>query len=235
VAGVSAIIRDSSLDLVALQEVTRVQSRRLATSLEMDGRWWVFKHWPVRGRPEGLAVLTPHPAVATEAMVLQRAPLWSWRRRVAIGATLAPEGGGVAVVNAHLSPHDAEDRRVHEAGELIERATAHESPPIICGDLNELPGGPAYQAFARAGWRDAWVAVHGDGAEVAGASNWTAGRRLGRPPTQRIDFVFVPPGWSVEGCEVAVGADRFDHAAALSDHLPVVATLRSPVQWSDPS
>ncbi len=62
----------------------------------------------------------------------------------------------------------------------------------------------------------------------AGATNWTAGHRLGRPPTQRLDYVFAPPGWLVESCTVAVDATRLDDAAVLSDHLPVAATLRPP-------
>ena len=35
---------------------------------------------------------------------------------------------------------------------------------------------------------------------TVGATNWTPGDRAGRPPTQRIDYVFAPPGCGRRGC-----------------------------------
>jgi endonuclease/exonuclease/phosphatase family metal-dependent hydrolase len=227
-AAVAEVIRSTGADIVALQEVRKRQVGQLGSALGMDERWWVFKHWSVVGRPEGAAVLTPHRLLATSSVVLQRAPFWSWRRRVVAEATLSRDGERFAIVNVHLSPHDAIERRGGEAGVVIERATTNSPTPIICGDLNELASGSAHRTFVGAGWTDAWLAVHGDDAESAGATNWTAGPRAGRAPTQRIDYVFAPPGWLVEGCIVAVDTDRFDDVAGLSDHLPVVATLRPP-------
>ncbi len=227
-AAVAEIIGNTHAEIVALQEIRKSQVRQLGSALGMDQDWWVFKHWPVVERPEGLAVVTPHRLVATSSVLLQRAPFWSWRRRVVAEATLSRQGERFAVVNVHLSPHEASARRGREAGLVIERATTNSPTPIICGDLNEPPNGPACRTFLDAGWTDAWLAARGDDAEVAGATNWTAGRRVGRPPTQRIDYVFAPPGWLVESCAVAVEPDRFDDAAGLSDHLPVVATLRPP-------
>jgi endonuclease/exonuclease/phosphatase family metal-dependent hydrolase len=225
-AAVAEIIGNTQAEIVALQEIRKSQVGHLGSALGMDEQWWVFKHWPVVGRPEGLAVVTPHRLVANSSVLLQRAPFWSWRRRVVAEATLSRQGERFAVANVHLSPHDASARRGREAGVVIERATTDAPTPIICGDLNEAPNGPAYRTFTGAGWTDAWLAARGDHAEVAGATNWTAGPRVGRPPTQRIDYVFAPPGWFVESCAVAVEPDRFDDAARLSDHLPVVATLR---------
>ena len=232
IAAVAEIIRGTGAEIVALQEIRKRQVGELGSALGMDEQWWVFKHWPVVGPPEGAAVLTPHRLIATGSVVLQRAPFWSWRRRVVAEATLSRDGERFAIVNVHLSPHDATERRDREAGVVIERATTNSPVPIICGDLNELPGGPAYRTFVGAGWTDAWLAVRGEADEEAGATNWTAGPRVGRPPTQRIDYVFAPPGWLVEGCIVAVEADSFDDAAGLSDHLPVVATLRPPASGS---
>jgi endonuclease/exonuclease/phosphatase family metal-dependent hydrolase len=231
-AAVAEIIGRTGAEIVALQEIRKRQVRQLGAALGIDERWWVFKHWPVVGRPEGAAVLTPHRLLATGSVVLQGAPFWSWRRRVVAEATLSRDGERFAIVNVHLSPHDATERRSREAAVVIERATTNSPIPIICGDLNESPGGPAYRSFVGAGWTDAWLAVHGDDAEVAGATNWTAGPRVGRPPTQRIDYIFAPPGWQVEDCTVAVEPGRLDDAAGLSDHLPIVATLRPPASES---
>jgi endonuclease/exonuclease/phosphatase family metal-dependent hydrolase len=231
-AAVAEIIRRTGAEIVALQEIRRQQVGELGAALGMDERWWVFKHWPVVGRPEGLAVLTQHRLVATSSVVLQRAAFWSWRRRVVAEATLSRDGERFAVVNVHLSPHDATTRRGREASVVLERASTNSPTPILCGDLNEGPDGPAYRTFVGAGWTDAWLAATGDDAEAAGATNWTAGRRVGRPPTQRIDYVFAPPAWLVESSAVAVEPDRFDDVARLSDHLPVVATLRPPASGS---
>jgi endonuclease/exonuclease/phosphatase family metal-dependent hydrolase len=228
VAAVAAVISASGPDAVVLQEVGRRQCRALASRLGMDDRWWVFKHWSMAGAPEGGAVITPHRLVATSSFVVRRAPFWSWRRRVAVEATISRGGQRFAVLGVHLSAHgDAEGRR-READLVVERATTHAPRPIISGDLNEPPGGPGYEAFGAAGWRDAWRAVHGGGAEHLGATNWTAGNRRGRPPTQRLDYVLAPPGWQVESCAIAVDGSRLDDAAALSDHLPVAALLRPP-------
>jgi endonuclease/exonuclease/phosphatase family metal-dependent hydrolase len=232
VAAVAEIIGRTGADIVALQEIGKRQARRLGSALGIDQWWWVFKHWSIVGRPEGLAVLTPHRLVANSSVVLQRGPFWSWRRRVVAEATLSRDGERFAAVNVHLSPHDATERRVREAGVVIERAITSSPVPIICGDLNEAAGGPAHRTFCGAGWTDSWAAARGDGAEAAGATNWTAGPRLGRPPTQRIDYVFAPPGWSVESSAVPVDPERLDEVAGLSDHLPVVATLRPPASGS---
>ncbi len=228
VAAVAGVILASGADAVVLQEVGRRQCRALASTLGMDGRWWIFKHWAITGAPEGGAVITPHRLVATSSFVLRRAPFWSWRRRVAVEATMSRGGEWFAVIGVHLSARgDAEARR-READIVVERATTHAPRPIICGDLNEPPGGPGYETFGAAGWLDAWRAVHGDAGEHLGATNWTAGERRGRPPTQRLDYVLAPPGWHVESCAIAVDGSRLDDAAVLSDHLPVAALLHSP-------
>jgi endonuclease/exonuclease/phosphatase family metal-dependent hydrolase len=225
---VADVIRRATADVVVLQEIQNRQTARLAAALGMAGRAWAFKHWTIARRAEGAAVLTTGRLVATTSFVLRRAPYWSWRRRVAIEATLELGAERRTVVGAHLSPHGAADWRRGEAELVLARASAHAARPIICGDLNDPPDGPAYNTFVLAGWADAWRAVHGDASEPAGATNWTAGRRRGRPPTQRLDYVMAPPGWFVESCTVAVEPDRLDDAAALSDHLPVVARLRPP-------
>ena len=68
-----------------------------------------------------------------------------------------------------------------------------------------------------------WRAAHVDGDGADGSTNWTAGSRLGRPPTQRIDYVLAPPGSTVEECRVLAEAERFDEFAGFSDHLPLAA------------
>jgi exonuclease III len=96
----------------------------------------------------------------------------------------------------------------------------------VVGDVNELPGGGALDALVTAGWLDAWSVVHGEG--DGGATNWTAGSRAGRPATQRIDYVLVPPGATVVAAVVIDTADAVEHVeemGSLSDHLPLVVEV----------
>jgi endonuclease/exonuclease/phosphatase family metal-dependent hydrolase len=217
------LIAPCRADIVALQEVQRRQSERLAAALGVPSRRWVLKHWPVVHRAEGLAVLTPHRLVAAAGFTLQRAAIWSWRRRVAIDATVDTGDVVVRLLDVHLSPHDAGAGRLVEARMLIERAGAAVPPPLIAGDLNELPRQGAHAELVGAGWVDTWARLHGD---APGATNWTAGPRTGRPPTQRIDYLLAPSGFVVEDAHVL---DRdLDNVAGLSDHLPLAATVRLP-------
>lgn len=214
-------------DVVALQEVQRAQARQLARALGIRAHRWAFKHWPIVRRPEGLAVLSRHEIVRTRAVTLQRAVPWSWRRRVALLAEVATPAGPVAVADVHFSPHDLGSLRRLEVARLVGALTAFGSGPgaLVVGDFNDVPGAPAHAGLLAFGWRDAWVEAHGQGSH--GSTNWTAGPRQGRSPTQRLDYVLVPTGWSVEWVAVGeAGTGDWDHWAALSDHLPVVAHLR---------
>jgi endonuclease/exonuclease/phosphatase family metal-dependent hydrolase len=214
-------------DVIALQEVQRRQAIALATRLGMTATW-KFKHWPIVERSEGLAVLTPHRLTGRRGLVLQRAPFWSWRRRIAILARISRDDGDTAIVNAHFSPHDLGAVRALQVGKVLAALDVFASDGgLVVGDLNDHPGSTPHVMFARAGWQDAWITAHGDGTTPLGATNWTAGERAGRPPTQRIDYVLLPTGWEVD--RVAVpdpGADGYDEWAALSDHLPLCAVLR---------
>lgn len=221
---VTAVLERAAPDVVALQEVQRRQCRTIADRLGWSSRW-AFKHWPIRARPEGLAVLTPHRLGQVTPFVLQHAARWSWRRRIAIDATVVRDERPWRLMNVHLSPHDADERRDRETDRILERSTM--VAPIVAGDLNDRPGGPAAARFQAAGWRDAWAEVHRDAVDTgdvdAGATNWTAGARAGRPPTQRLDVVFVPPGQRVEAA--AVIDQPGARLAEMSDHLPLTVTV----------
>lgn len=225
-------IGSADADVVVVQEIQRRQCRRLARRLGWSARW-CFKHWPIVSRPEGMAVLTPHQLGHVSPFVVQHAAWWSWRRRVALDATVLVGPRPWRVMNIHLSPHGVTDRRTREVERVLERAQL--VAPLIAGDLNERPGGAVGRDLRRAGWRDAWATVHsGAGGDPAhpsdgpltvdpGATNWTAGDRTGRPPTQRLDVVFVPADWMVDRADVI---DRpLAALAAGSDHLPLVVRV----------
>jgi len=222
VDAVARHIRAQSPDLVALQEVQRRQAARLGGALAMAGRRWAFKHWPIVHRAEGLAVLTPHRFLAAEPFRIRGGPIWSWRRRIGIDATVDTGAVIVRVLDVHLSPHDDEARRT-EARLLIDRAGRGVPAPLVVGDLNDQPRRGAHAELLGGGWIDAWQRVHGD---AAGATSWTSGDRRRRPPTQRLDHVLAPSGSVVE--DATVLDDPLEQLGALSDHLPLMATVRLP-------
>lgn len=223
---VATTIGTAAPDVVTLQEIQRGQCRSLMRRLGWSSRW-CFKHWPVVSRPEGMATATPHDLGFVAPFLVQHAWPWSWQRRIAIDATVLVGSRPWRVMNVHLSPHDAADRRTREVERILERSQL--VAPLVAGDLNDRPGGPASRALSAAGWRDAWAVAHPGAAvtvaDVAdpGATNWTAGDRSGRAPDQRLDVVFVPGGWRVDDAWVI--AEPLDALAAASDHLPLVVRV----------
>ncbi len=217
VPAIRALLEPLRPDVVALQEIQARQCRRLARALGMRSRW-AFKHWPFPRPREGLAVLARHDLVDADAFVLRRAMPWSWRRRVALRVTVEVADRGVEIVVVHLSPHDRGTARAREIDRVLARVG--DRPAVIVGDFNDEPGGPTGAALSERGWRDAWAEARGD---AAGPTNWTGGSRAGRPPTQRLDYVFVPHGCRIDGSQVL--DDPLDELAVLSDHLPLLVDV----------
>jgi endonuclease/exonuclease/phosphatase family metal-dependent hydrolase len=224
VDGVAEVLSAARPDVVAVQEIGRGQARRLAQRLGMASAW-TFKHLGLPW-PEGLALLTRHRLVDTGHFVLRRRPWWDWRRRIAVRATIDRDGMLFDIINIHLSPHDHAAQRRREAAFVLDVARSRPHAATIAGDCNDGPDAPGPADFAAAGWVDAWMLDRL--ADVDGSTNWTAGARLGRPPTQRLDYVFVPPGWTVLDAAVLAPADRLDWFAERSDHLPLSATVGPP-------
>jgi endonuclease/exonuclease/phosphatase family metal-dependent hydrolase len=212
-------------DVVALQEVGRRQAARLARTLGMASHRWVLKHWPVIRRAEGLAVLTPHRLVSCTGFRIRNGLFWSSRRRIGIDAIIDTGAVVVRLLDVHLSAHGEAGVRAAEARLLIDRAGTAVPAPVIAGDLNDHPRDGAHGELVGAGWVDAWHRLHGD---AAGATNWTPGPRAGREPTQRLDYVLAPSGSVVEDAAVLGSPRTVDEMGGLSDHLPLVATVRLP-------
>jgi endonuclease/exonuclease/phosphatase family metal-dependent hydrolase len=225
VDAVAEVLAAARPDVVALQEVGRRQAARLARALGMAGHRWVLKHWPVIRRPEGLAVLTPHRLVTFTPFRIHRGLFWSWRRRVGIDATIDTGTVVVRLLDVHLSPNADPGVRIAEARLLIDRAGSAVPTPVITGDLNDHPRDGAHGELIGAGWVDAWHRVHGD---LTGATNWTPGPRAGREPTQRLDYVLAPSGSVVEEAALLGAPRSSDEMGVLSDHLPLIATVRLP-------
>ena len=151
VEGIADVVSTAGADVVVVQEIQRGQARRLARALAMPGMRWAFKSLAFNTWPEGLAVYTPHRLVSTDAFVLRRAWLWNWRRRIGLAADIERSDVRFGIVNVHLSPHAAGERRRREAHLVVERARRGERLPVIAGDFNDLPGGPGYTVLTGLG------------------------------------------------------------------------------------
>jgi endonuclease/exonuclease/phosphatase family metal-dependent hydrolase len=221
-------LRDSHADLVALQEVQHHQARAITEGLGAASLRWGFKHWPLRTWPEGMAVIgVTRPArVRTHALSFRFRP-WSWRRRIFQIAVVDLGGSTVMLANTHLSPHAQPTARAREVETVLGAVYSVPGPVVVAGDLNDTPDADIFARFRAAGFRDAWTVLHPDGAETDGATNWRGWRPgTAAAPSQRLDYVLVPQGTGV--VQVVVprhGEDGFTRFAALSDHLPVAATL----------
>ena len=224
-AAVAAHARAVGADVMALQEVQYFQARRIARALAARTRRWSFKHWPVRTWPEGMAVIgLTRPVRARGRALTYRWRLWSWRRRILVGGTV---DGGPLLVDLHLSTDTAASsgRRRLEVAAALRDVVTHVGEVVVAGDLNERPGGTVSEALAAAGLRDAWLASGGD--PEGGFTNWR-GWEPGttRPPSRRIDYVWVSAG--IEVVDVSLpspGDPGFSAFARLSDHLPLTVVL----------
>jgi endonuclease/exonuclease/phosphatase family metal-dependent hydrolase len=228
-ATVAAHLRDVGADVVALQETQRHQARALARQLGARSLRWGFKHWPVRARPEGMAVIgvTVPVEARTRALSFRWRP-WSWRRRIYQVASLPPtaEGGTALLLNVHFSTERQREQRARELAVVVASMRAG-GATILAGDTNDRPGSALFADLAAAGLRDAWAEAHPGSTEPDGATNWAGWRRgTTKPPTRRIDVVAVAGDVTIESVSVPrFGDDGFERFPAVSDHLPLSATL----------
>lgn len=222
---VVAELAGSRPDLVALQEVPRRQARWLAARLGWS-LVWRFKHWSVVVPPEGLALLSPRPLTDVASVHLAH-PLrvWSWRRRIAVRATVEVPDGPLTVVATHLGAGVGDPERVRQAElvvDLLRAGTVPVRQACVVGDLNTRPRSPVLAAFAAHGLRDAWAEVRPG---EPGRTNWSTASRAG-PPDQRLDYALVGAGLEVVDVEApAFGTVGFERYGELSDHLPVSVTV----------
>jgi endonuclease/exonuclease/phosphatase family metal-dependent hydrolase len=127
-------------------------------------------------------------------------------RRGIVTAQCVVEGVEFGVVGVHLSL--LAESRPTEAAAALADASRLRGPLILCGDFNERPDGPCWQAFREAGFVD-----HAD-AEAFTSQALT--------PHKRIDGLLVRGAPVIEHVVPDLGRDLL---AVASDHLPVLARI----------
>ena len=207
VAAIATAIRESSPDVVVLQEIRKRQATSLATMLPMRFTW-ALKHYPYTKamwwRAEGMAIMTPHLLDAVgHTEISDEQPMRSWRRRIAQwGLVGRADRSMLMIYNLHLSPHDDNESRRAEAVRVryLVASIGDEPPAVVAGDFNDA-GDPS-------------VIENLPGIEHVAAP-------MSNPsdiPTQSLDHVLLP----AQASNVEVSApDGSEQWAAISDHLPV--------------
>jgi endonuclease/exonuclease/phosphatase family metal-dependent hydrolase len=204
------VLRSLRADVVCLQEAPRRPGGGWRTSrLARDAG---LRHVG-GGRASGGTAVLLGPKVGVRSLVAARLPVQGvlTRTRGLVLAELAVVSGparGVTLTVACLHLPLEPDLRLRHARLAGRALTRRPCPYVVCGDLNEAPGGPAWQEL---------TAVAPDPAPDAGPT-FPAGRE-----DVRLDAVLVGAGLRV----VRYGDGEVDHAdvRAATDHLPVVADL----------
>ncbi|GMA23002.1 hypothetical protein GCM10025864_07610 [Luteimicrobium album] len=218
---VLGVLRDTEADVVALQEppkwwasTVRLQAlaRDAGLKVAVPGGIAGARTTALLVRP-GVEVLGAR-ALRLPLRLVRRSHWFPTLRGVAVARLRFPEtehGGALeaTVASVHLSL-DVDER----AGHLprIEAAVAGLAPEgwgdvVVAGDLNEEPGGPAWQALESHDLADAGA---GDGRPTFSTTS----------PRKRLDVVLTGERLSAVARRVDL-----DGVARASDHFPVVAEV----------
>lgn len=221
---IARVIARARPDVVALQEldVGRVrsfgmdQAHLIARYLEMEFHFHPAMHLEeerygdaiLTHLPQRLVKAGPLPGLADKPHLEPRGALW-----VAVDL----HGREVQIINTHLGLYPRE--RVAQVDALLGSDwLAHEQcqgPVILCGDFNALPSSPVCSRLGGQ-LKDA---------QVEAKHHRPQGTFSSRLPTMRIDHIFISPGLEVTGIEIPSS----ELARVASDHLPLVAEIRFPV------
>ena len=218
VARIARVIRDSSAEIVGLQEVDRHfgdrsdwvdQAKELGRLLDFDVCFGANQDLEpsAHGRPRaqyGTAMLSRHPISRWENTHLFCSP--RGEQRGLLHAEIDMRGIPLHVFTVHLEWFAAADR-LQQAKEVVELID-DTGPAILLGDFNAAPGTQEIDTF-RAAFTDCWSIL--DGGEPA---TYPADA-----PATCIDYIFAGRGVA----PVRVRAVTDDPLA--SDHLPVLARL----------
>lgn len=234
-AAVKALVRYHAFDLMGTQEGLIEQVRALE---QMPG--WARVGV---GRDDGKSG-GEHAAIffrSARFELLEHGDFWlsatpekpsiSWDsrccNRIATWAQLRDRQGGrrFYVFNVHFDHEGVVARR--ESARLLVRKVAQiagSAPAIVLGDFNSTPDTEQI-ATMTAALRDATQLSE---TPVYGPTGTFNGFRFDAPALDRIDYLFLSPGWRV--LRLGVLTDSL-HGRYPSDHFPVLARLA----WDSPS
>jgi endonuclease/exonuclease/phosphatase family metal-dependent hydrolase len=206
-------------DIIAIQEIQKHQARALARRLEWS-YVWAFKHngyGPLLPRrAEGMAIMSRLPLGNTSKTTLSSGyGLFTYRRRIAMWATINIHGLQFALFNTHLASDDIGDEGTTQAQRLREVIDTHgQHPTVIAGDFNDHQRPDIVEILNSDKNHDAWT--YAQSRSRNGLTNPT------KNPYQRLDHILVPRTHTIAVVEVP---DTDQSWIELSDHLPVIVTI----------
>ena len=206
---VSRVIRAVAPDVVCIQEAPRFMRWRSKRAAIARKAGLVVA---TADRPAGLMLMTSLRARVRSAhfTLLSKRP--QLHQRAVCAAVVEIDGAQWRIASVHLSL-SGEERQAHlqELWSAVE--FGGDAPLVVAGDVNEEPQGPVWTELSSR-LVDAWAVTRtGDGHTFNAAS-----------PHKRIDGIFVSSGVEVVECRVV---DDLPDVKLASDHLPVLAVLRS--------
>jgi endonuclease/exonuclease/phosphatase family metal-dependent hydrolase len=201
----AAVIRDLQPDVLVANEAPRAPLLWRLRCSRLARRWGLRRVAGGRDAGQNMVCVASHVQVLATSVRRLRQPLLKPMRGI-VTAQCSCEGVEFGVVGVHLSLLAA--NRPAEARSAVADAARLRGPVMICGDLNEPPGGPAWQVFQRAGFLDVGV---------AGDLTFPSDRRR-----KRIDAVLVR-GASV--LSYGVPTQPVVPYVEASDHCPVRAVV----------
>jgi len=153
---------------------------------------------------EGLAVLSALPVLDHRGHPLPR-PRFPLENRMALRVRIAGARGPLDVWNVHLTRAGGGHRRQAEALAALVLAESRDVPAVVLGDFNVDDRAEGIQAFAAAGFRDAYRLLH---PHEPGLTAWQ--RIDAERPTvsRRVDYCWLAPGTSLRIIASDVVLDR---------------------------
>jgi endonuclease/exonuclease/phosphatase family metal-dependent hydrolase len=206
-------------DVIAIQEIQKHQARALSRSLGWS-YMWAFKHngyGPLLPRrAEGMAIMSRSLLTNAGKTTLSSGyGRFTYRRRIAMWATINIHGQQFALFNTHLASDDNGDEGSTQAQRLRKIIDAHRQlPTVIAGDFNDYQRPDIVKILNGDKNHDAWT--YAQSRSRNGLTNPT------KNPYQRLDHILVPRTHTIARVEVP---DTDQSWIQLSDHLPVIATI----------
>jgi endonuclease/exonuclease/phosphatase family metal-dependent hydrolase len=213
-AALIRVIRRLEPDIACVQEAPRF-------AFWLRKRRWLARRTSlglaVRGRPAGLELYAgPNTALLHRQHRLLTPVSGLHRRGMVLGLF---EVGGTRLVAASVHLDLADEPRLRHAEEIVtelERVRERFGAPVVlAGDINEQPGGAAWNLLAERFQDGFAVAPAGQGATYSSSR-----------PSRRIDGVFAGDGIEVLGCGVPDEPDLLADYPNATDHRPLLAELR---------
>jgi endonuclease/exonuclease/phosphatase family metal-dependent hydrolase len=206
-------------DVIAIQEIQKHQARALSRSLGWS-HVWAFKHngyGPLLPRrAEGMAIMSRSPLSNTGKTTLSSGyGRFTYRRRIAMWATVNIHGLQLTLFNTHLASDDNGDEGTTQAQclrKIVDNYVEHST--VIAGDFNDNQRPDIVKILNGDQNLDAWT--YAKSRSRNGLTNPS------KNPYQRLDHILVPRTHTIARVEVP---DTDQSWIELSDHLPVIATI----------